>query len=221
MQGDERDHLIISTTYGPNDKGTFRRNFGPVSQGGGGRRLNVLVTRARSEVHLVTSIPEAEYASLPPVPAGQQPTGRWLLYAYLHYAAMLAEAYAERDEGDEAHDVDEGGLTVGRTDTPSPFVDALAAGAAGGRAIRTYFGGDGLGIDLVLGGVNRDEPAAAGMHPTPVGLHADLPRHIPAGDAAGWEAFRRSIHLGQGWRLDRLWSPQVYRKIASGDVNVL
>ena len=30
---------------------------------GGGRRLNVLVTRARDEVHLVTSIPPESYRS--------------------------------------------------------------------------------------------------------------------------------------------------------------
>ena len=49
--------MIISTTYGPDPKGRFYRRFGPLGRAGGGRRLNVLVTRAREEVHLVTSIP--------------------------------------------------------------------------------------------------------------------------------------------------------------------
>ena len=35
VQGDERDHLIISTTYGPSKDGKFRRNFGPVGKPGG------------------------------------------------------------------------------------------------------------------------------------------------------------------------------------------
>jgi len=55
VQGDERDHLIISTTYGPDADGRFYQRFGPLGQSGGGRRLNVLVTRARQHVHLVTS----------------------------------------------------------------------------------------------------------------------------------------------------------------------
>jgi hypothetical protein len=90
VQGDERDHMIISTTFGPDAAGKFRRNFGPVGQAGGGRRLNVLVTRAREAVHLITSIPRAEYVALPPLEAGQAPGGRWLLYAYLHYAESWA-----------------------------------------------------------------------------------------------------------------------------------
>src|SRR5205823_8263511 len=70
VQGDERDHIIISTTYGPDPKGKFYRRFGPLGSAGGGRRLNVLVTRAREEVHLVTSIPRETCRSLPPIPAG-------------------------------------------------------------------------------------------------------------------------------------------------------
>src|SRR5207247_783299 len=41
VQGDERDHIIISTTYGPDPKGKFYRRFGPLGRAGGGRRLNV------------------------------------------------------------------------------------------------------------------------------------------------------------------------------------
>src|SRR5204862_7989361 len=93
VQGDERDHLIISTTYGPDKAGKFRRNFGPVGKPGGGRRLNVLVTRAREQIHIVTSIPRGEYSSLAPIPQGQTPSGTWLLFAYLNYAEQLQEDY--------------------------------------------------------------------------------------------------------------------------------
>jgi hypothetical protein len=96
VQGDERDDIIISTTYGPDGNGKFFRRFGPVGMSGGGRRLNVLVTRARREVHLVTSIPAQAYRSLPEVPAGQSATGAWLLFAYLKYAEELSSAYAQR-----------------------------------------------------------------------------------------------------------------------------
>src|SRR5207244_10657702 len=73
VQGDERDHIIISTTYGPDPKGKFRRNFGPLTKSGGGRRLNVLVTRAREAIHLITSIPRNEYLALPVLASGQSP----------------------------------------------------------------------------------------------------------------------------------------------------
>src|SRR5439155_8312622 len=82
-----------STPYGPDAKGKFYRRFGPLGSAGGGRRLNVLVTRAREEVHLVTSIPESVYRALPPVPPGETPGGGWLLFSYLSYAETLAEQY--------------------------------------------------------------------------------------------------------------------------------
>ncbi|HSU66726.1 MAG TPA: DEAD/DEAH box helicase, partial [Tepidisphaeraceae bacterium] len=107
VQGDERDHIIISTTYGPDPSGKFHRRFGPVGRQGGGRRLNVLVTRARQEVHVVTSIPAEAYRSLPPVPKGQAPSGAWLLFAYLSYAERLAESY-EADRPAKAEPVVEG-----------------------------------------------------------------------------------------------------------------
>src|SRR5688572_1446375 len=109
VQGDERDVMIISTTYGPDESGRFYRRFGPLGRAGGGRRLNVLVTRARQAVHLVTSIPPEVYRALPPVPSGQVPSGGWLLFAYLKYAEDVGREYAadgqpqgEDGEGEES-----------------------------------------------------------------------------------------------------------------------
>jgi hypothetical protein len=99
VQGDERDDIIISTTYGPDGNGKFYRRFGPLGMTGGGRRLNVLVTRARREVHLVTSIPVEAYRSLPSVPDGQSATGAWLLFAYLKYAEELRSLYGANVQG--------------------------------------------------------------------------------------------------------------------------
>lgn len=56
VQGDERDIMIISIAYASDDEGSFRQQFGPVSQQGGERRLNVLLTRARKQQIVVTSI---------------------------------------------------------------------------------------------------------------------------------------------------------------------
>lgn len=56
VQGDERDIMLISIAYAHDDEGKFRQQFGPVSQNGGERRLNVLLTRARKQKIIVTSI---------------------------------------------------------------------------------------------------------------------------------------------------------------------
>ena len=44
VQGDERDVIVFSTTFGRNEHGVFRKNFGALGQAGGERRLNVAVT---------------------------------------------------------------------------------------------------------------------------------------------------------------------------------
>lgn len=57
LQGDERDIIFISTTYGP-DKltGQVMQRFGPINQDAGWRRLNVLITRSKQKMHVFTSI---------------------------------------------------------------------------------------------------------------------------------------------------------------------
>jgi superfamily I DNA and/or RNA helicase len=47
IQGDERDVILISVGHGKDAAGYMAMNFGPLSNDGGERRLNVLITRAR------------------------------------------------------------------------------------------------------------------------------------------------------------------------------
>ncbi len=56
VQGDERDVIIVSTVFGRDAEGVFTLQLGPLTQAGGERRLNVLVTRAREQIFLVTSL---------------------------------------------------------------------------------------------------------------------------------------------------------------------
>jgi superfamily I DNA and/or RNA helicase/very-short-patch-repair endonuclease len=56
VQGDERDTIIFSICYAKNSRGTMLMNFGPLGKQGGERRLNVAVTRAKTNIKLVGSI---------------------------------------------------------------------------------------------------------------------------------------------------------------------
>jgi superfamily I DNA and/or RNA helicase len=56
VQGDECDILIISFGYGKNEEGRFEMRFGPVNQSGGEKRLNVLFSRAKKEIHFFSSV---------------------------------------------------------------------------------------------------------------------------------------------------------------------
>jgi superfamily I DNA and/or RNA helicase len=56
VQGDECDFLIISFGYGKNEDGNFEMRFGPINQIGGDKRLNVLFSRAKKEIHFFSSV---------------------------------------------------------------------------------------------------------------------------------------------------------------------
>jgi len=56
VQGDERDIIIISVCYGPDRQRDMRMNFGPVNRRGGEKRLNVIFSRARKHMAVVSSI---------------------------------------------------------------------------------------------------------------------------------------------------------------------
>ncbi len=57
LQGDERDTIFISTTFGKDkETGNVMQRFGPINLDNGWRRLNVLVTRAKQKMHIFTSL---------------------------------------------------------------------------------------------------------------------------------------------------------------------
>lgn len=60
VQGDERDVIFFSVAFSKNKRGALPLNFGPLSQAGGERRLNVAITRARHEIRLFCSFEPEE-----------------------------------------------------------------------------------------------------------------------------------------------------------------
>ena len=56
VQGDERDVILFSVTYGPDRAGHVTMNFGPLNRQGGERRLNVALTRARHELVVFSTL---------------------------------------------------------------------------------------------------------------------------------------------------------------------
>jgi hypothetical protein len=205
VQGDERDHMIISTTYGPDAAGKFYRRFGPLGRAGGGRRLNVLVTRARDQVHIVTSIPESEYRRLPAIPPGQQPGGPWLLFSYLAFAESLGETYAKRAAEHEApmHDPE---LTVHPTRYPSDFCKALGESLVEQHRTGSdvFWGNDGFCVDLAIQSPKHNSDIT-------IGVMCDTTRFEAAADPVEWEIFRTGILQSQNWQLHRVWTPHFFR----------
>lgn len=89
VQGDERDVIFISTTFGraPNTD-VVRQNFGPISRQTGWRRLNVLFTRARKSVHLFSSMQPEDIVVDESTPGGTKALREYLEFAK---SGVLAE----------------------------------------------------------------------------------------------------------------------------------
>ena len=56
VQGDERDVILFSIAFGPDEEGKISLNFGPLNKEGGWKRLNVAVSRARNEMMVFSTM---------------------------------------------------------------------------------------------------------------------------------------------------------------------
>ena len=91
IQGDERDIMLLSTTFGKDETGKFRQQFGPLTQEKGYQLLNVIVTRAKKVLHLFTSIPESVFMNFEGELSAKGNIGKGIFYAYLNYVKACSE----------------------------------------------------------------------------------------------------------------------------------
>lgn len=85
VQGDERDTIIFSIGYGYDNNHKFIANFGPLNKEGGGRRLNVAISRAKINMKVVSSIYSTDIVNT-------KNEGARLLSDYLNFV------YSSKDE---------------------------------------------------------------------------------------------------------------------------
>jgi superfamily I DNA and/or RNA helicase/transcription elongation GreA/GreB family factor/very-short-patch-repair endonuclease len=91
IQGDERDVIILSTTYGIGKDGKFAQRFGPINHSKGYKLLNVIITRAKFKVYVCSSIPEEVFMRYREYLATEGNNKRAVLYAYLAYSKAVSE----------------------------------------------------------------------------------------------------------------------------------
>lgn len=97
IQGDERDVIILSTTYGINKEGKFAHRFGSINQQKGYKLLNVIITRAKYKVYVCSSIPEEHFLAYKEFLTAEGANNRRaIFFAYLAYAKAVS------DQDDEA-----------------------------------------------------------------------------------------------------------------------
>jgi very-short-patch-repair endonuclease len=180
VQGDERDVIIFSLTYGPDANGQVSHNFGPLNQDGGERRLNVAITRARREVHVFTAL-RPEQIDL----ARTQARGVADLRAFLDYAQRDATALVPPPSGAPPH---------------AALLDELAAClTAAGHQVHRQIGCSAYRLDLAV--VDPTHPERYLL-----GVETDGPAYALAHTARDRDKLRAAV-LGQlGWHLHRVWA---------------
>src|SRR5690606_36409325 len=92
IQGDERDIIIISTTYGRKKDGKFIQSIGPINHTKGYKLLNVIITRAKEKIYICNSIPAEFYTQYKEALEQEKSNHRRaVFYAYLAYCKAVSE----------------------------------------------------------------------------------------------------------------------------------
>jgi very-short-patch-repair endonuclease len=186
VQGDERDTVILSTGYGRDENGKFFQNFGPLTQTGGDRRLNVAITRARQQLVVVSSMNEALLDT-----SGTNSRGVALLKQFLEFAEYGRDRLLR--VGSESGDADSGFEEwVGRS-------LRLA-----GYDIRRQVGASKYRIDI--GVVHPDAP-----HLYLAAIECDGSIYHSSKTARERDRLRQEVLEGLGWQVLRVWSTDWYR----------
>ena len=186
VQGDERDVIIFSIGYGPDEHGKVTMNFGPLNREGGHRRLNVAVTRARRRVEVVSSITAADFTDT------SNARGVRSLRRYLDFAQRGLAAFA----------VDE--TTDGEPESPFEE-DVIAVVRSLGYEVIPQVGQAGFRIDMAV----RD-PHKPGRYV--LGIECDGAAYHSSVVARDRDRLRQEVLEGLGWRLHRIWGSSWYRE---------
>lgn len=187
VQGDERDAIIISTTFGkPRGSEAVRQNFGPISRQGGWRRLNVLFTRAKKSVGLFTSLKPEDIVVDPSTPEGTR-----ALRDYLEFARSGALLTSE-----------ETGLQP-ESDFEIAVIDYLKSR---GYEVTPQLGMAGYRIDIAV--KHHDQPGAY-----MAAIECDGASYHSALSVRDRDRIRQEILEAMGWRgrIWRIWSTDWFR----------
>jgi very-short-patch-repair endonuclease len=183
IQGDERDVMFISYTYGP-DPATGRvfQRFGPINSDQGWRRLNVMVTRARKRMEVFSSLKSGDIQGGPDKSRG-------------------VNAYKQFLEFVQSGRISEVGAETGRP-PGSPFEEAVAKVICEcGLEPVFQVGVAGYFIDI---GVRKKE----GDRDFVLGIECDGASYHSSRSVRDRDRLREEIIQSRGWKLYRIWSTE-------------
>jgi hypothetical protein len=182
VQGDERDVILFSIGYGPDERGQIYMNFGPLNREGGWRRLNVAVSRARCEMMVFSSL-RPEDVNL----SKSRAEGVAALKAFLEYAESGSLPVGEETVSFDSSD-------------PTALIDSIC------EALREK----GYGTDCRVGrskyrvDIGVLDPADPDRYI--LGILLDGESYRDAKTTRDRELAQTEVLRGLGWNLIRVWS---------------
>jgi very-short-patch-repair endonuclease len=184
VQGDERDVIFISVTYGPDSRGNQYMRFGPINSANGHRRLNVLFTRARKRTVV--------FSSLDPDRIQVNANSAWGLRAFKQYLTFARSGVLESPE-------------VSGREPESDFETAVGSVLKShGYTVDMQVGVAGFFIDLAV-----RHPTRPGAHL--VGIECDGASYHSGRSARDRDRLRQEILENLGWKIHRIWSTDWFR----------
>lgn len=188
VQGDERDVIFISLTYGRDPNGNFYQRFGPINRDVGWRRLNVLFTRAKQQMRVYSSMDSSMIA-----PGENARRGVIALKNFLSYCEtkILPETPIRTGRGPD-----------------TPFEEDVATEVrAFGLEAEYQVGVAGFFIDI---GVY--DPREPGHYL--IGIECDGATYHSSQSARDRDKIRQEVLEGLGWNIYRIWSTDwFYRSV--------
>ncbi len=185
VQGDERDVIFISVGYGKDVHGYMAMRFGPLSNEGGERRLNVLISRAKRRCDVFSSI-TADDIDLERAPG----RGVAAFKAFLSFAQTGRLSIAKRS---------------GRAED-SPFEEAVRRDVESlGYEVHSQVGIAGFFVDLAV--VDRQREGRYIL-----GIECDGAAYHSSRSARDRDRLRQTVLEDHGWIIHRIWSTDWFQR---------
>lgn len=182
VQGDERDVILFSVAYGPDAAGHITQNYGPLNLDGGARRLNVAITRARSELVVFATLKPEQIDLSRAKGAGVRDFKHFLEFAQRGRSALVEAA-----------------APTGREEDSEFEREVRRALEAKGWTVHPQVGVSGFRIDLGI--VHPDAP---GRYLAAV--ECDGATYHRSATARDRDKLREAVLRRLGWRVRRVWS---------------
>lgn len=211
IQGDERDVIILSTTYGINKDNKFAQRFGSINHQKGYKLLNVIITRAKYKIYVCSSIPEEVFLNYREYLNTEGSNNRrGVFYAYLTYSKAVSDGDDELREAVlntlTENTQQSTPLDILNEDLESPFEEEVYL------ALTEHFDEDkiipqfafaGFRIDLVYDSKNSNIPKIA--------IECDGAAYHSSQEAYLHDRHRQKMLEGHGFVFHRIWSTNWWR----------